>query len=141
MKNRIIEKNIQILRESGYSYGQITKILKVPKSTVALYCREYEANRDERKMSSQITLADKDKLHVCSECGELFVAKTKRAQEYCSGRCRVAAWRRKQKKAGGGPVSAAVSYEVLDFLGKTSDRYRGENSNQPLIIGVRKVET
>ena len=136
MKN-LDKKNIRILREAGYSYGQITKILNIPKSSVALYCRSYDATQDEDIQDSQITLADKDKLHVCSECGELFVAKTKRAQEYCSGRCRVAAWRRKREEAGIG----YFPYEPLDFLGKESDEYRGENSNQPLMIGMRKVNT
>ena len=124
--------NIRIMREAGCSYNQIARLLKMPKSTVATHCQKYGIKPNNHQSANNTGTTPL--FHLCEECGELFIAKTKRAQKYCSGKCRVAAWRRKQEEA-------SVSNEILDFLGETSDRYRGENSNQPLIIGVRKVVT
>ena len=134
-------ENIIILREEGYSYGQISQILNTPKSTVSSYCLDHNIKPIKENK-------EKRRFLVCKECGGLFEPKTKRAQEFCSNKCRGTYWRREKayEKALEEEFKEHLQQEKrlqelknsLDFLPEESDRLYGGTS--PLIICCKKEE-
>ncbi len=90
------KEQISIMRSSGCSYNQIASLLQLPKSTVASYCQKNNLIPQDNTNGDS-----SDHNHyflLCKECGELFMPKTNRAQEFCSSKCRVAYWRKEKAK-------------------------------------------
>lgn len=104
------------MRKHGCSYNQIAKLLRLPKSTVASFCQAKQLVPEDDSKPSYL---------LCKECGELFIPKTRRAQEYCSNKCRTAAWRKRKATT----VILYGSPEGLDFLAKES--VNGARRNKP----------
>ena len=130
------KEQIKTLRIHNYSYGEIASLLNLPKSTIASFCQKERTKLEtipaDNAASSctKPATSTKPDYHICKECGELFIAKTKRYQEFCSSKCRVAFWRKKQ--------SIEEFKKALDFLDQTSDRWcMGDSS---LIVGICRLE-
>lgn len=136
------KEQIRTMRLRGCSYDQISKLLRLPKSTVSTYCHTKKIYPEDE------TRPD---FRLCKECGELFIAKTRRDHWFCSSGCRLKSWRRQKAMA---EVEEALiqeiseldrpyestgsddSREVLDFFGKESDEWYMKN---PPLIGRRKL--
>lgn len=88
------KKHIKTLRSLGCSFGQIAEVLTISENTIRSYCR-----RNDIQVKPDIDHVDHTKIHyrVCPECHKLFVAKSKRKNQFCSASCRAKAWRKKQK--------------------------------------------
>ena len=137
------KEQIITMRSHSCSYNQIAKLLKIPKTTIASFCQT--------RTIIPIDGTRPDYL-LCKECGELFIPKTKRSQDFCSSRCRVAHWRKEKvtketkealrleiEELADTPQDTSVhdSPEVLDFLPEKSDEWCIERV--PLAIGRRKL--
>jgi hypothetical protein len=59
-------------------------------------CRELVTAAEERK-ERRVRVAGRQPL-ICERCSELFVA-SRISQRFCSTRCRMAAWRERQRNA------------------------------------------
>lgn len=136
------KEQIKTMRLRGCSYNQISKLLKLPKSTVSTYCQTKKIYPEDD------TRPD---FRLCKECGELFIAKTKRDHWFCSSGCRLKSWRRQkamtrvEEELARDLIELDRSYEstdsddsleVLDFSGEESDEWYMKN---PLLIGRRKL--
>lgn len=137
------KEQIVTMRSHSCSYNQIAKLLKIKKSTIASFCQT----------NTIIPIdATKPGYLLCKECGGLFIPKTKRLQEFCSSRCRVAHWRKENltKKAREAlekeleefvdiPDETLIhdSPKTLDFLEEESDEWYEKRT--PLVVGRRKL--
>lgn len=137
------KEQIITMRSHNCSYNQIAKLLKIPKSTIASFCQTHT-----------ITVVDdaRPDYLLCKECSGLFIPKTKRVQEFCSNRCRLAHWRKENitketREALKRELAELVSMpdqtshydspKTLDFLDGESDEWC--EGKIPLAIGRRKL--
>lgn len=136
------KEQIKTMRLRGCSYDQISKLLRLPKSTVSTYCQTKKIYPEDDT---------RPEFRLCKECGELFIVKTRRDQRFCSNGCRLKSWRRQKAMAEveeelardlieldrlNKSTSPDDSREVLDFFGKESDEWYMKN---PPLIGRRKL--
>ena len=110
---------IELLRTSGYSYGEIAKMLTLTRSTVTNYC-----------LRQQIVPPD----HVlkiyslCPNCRNLFSpeGRQRNNQRFCSEQCRKDYWRKERHSKEVLEVEAEhhlTLQKELDFLPEKSDEW------------------
>lgn len=117
------EKNqIRILRSRGYSYGKISKILGIKRSTISDYCYRYKIEPTDTKTDS----TSSTEYRCCPYCHQLFLATTQKNQQFCSSQCRINYWKRENEEFK--QLEQEGSYlmtlqKELDFLGEQSDEW------------------
>ena len=81
-------KQVQTLRESGYSYSEIATVLGVPKNSIKSYC-----NRFGIRLGSGAPPDDVDGALRCRQCGLVIEKKRSAAiKRFCSSECRMRWW-------------------------------------------------
>ena len=81
-------KQVQELREAGYSYSRIAVVLGVPKNSVKSYC-----SRLGIRPGSRDQFADEDGALRCRQCGcEIDREHSSDAKRFCSSECRMRWW-------------------------------------------------
>lgn len=93
MNSEEIEK-LRIYRRQGYSYGEISKILNISKSTVASHCRREEIKPTVCKKESKTSSFQKDDNVFCKYCGnKLIQLQRGQSRKFCSTACRRSWWK------------------------------------------------
>ena len=81
-------KQVQELREAGYSYSRIAVVLGVPKNSVKSYCSRFSI-----RPGSRAQLADEDGALRCTQCGHVITSERSSAlRRFCSKECRMRWW-------------------------------------------------
>ena len=81
-------KQVQSLREAGYSYSRIATVLGVPKNSVKSYC-----NRFRIRPGARDQFADEDGGLRCRQCGLVIESERSSAiRRFCSNECRMRWW-------------------------------------------------
>ena len=75
---------IELLRTSGYSYGEIARMLNKQKSTVSNYCLRNHIESPGQKLKNY---------RLCPVCKNLFIAERRQDKSFCSNTCRSKYWR------------------------------------------------
>ena len=81
-------KQVQELREAGYSYSRIAVVLGVPKNSVKSYCSRFGI-----RPGSRDQFADEDGALRCRQCGcEIDREHSSDTKRFCSSECRMRWW-------------------------------------------------
>ena len=81
-------KQVQSLREAGYSYSRIAIVLGVPKNSVKSYC-----NRFGIRLGAGALPVDADGAVCCRQCGLVIERECSSAiRRFCSNECRMRWW-------------------------------------------------
>ena len=125
---------IELLRTSGYSYGQIAELLNLPKSSVSNYCLNNKIKKPDPPGIRPL-------YRCCLRCRKLFVLTSRHQRQFCSDKCRAEYW--KKEKATEKAVKEAEEKhmtlkEVLDFLPEERDELDGDGA---LLIGYYSQTT
>lgn len=87
--SKLEQEQIRILRESGYSYKEIARILHKQKSTVSNYCLRNHIESPGTKLKNY---------KLCPVCNQLFIADKRKDKGFCSDTCRIKYWRETRKE-------------------------------------------
>lgn len=112
-------KQVQSLRESGYSYARIATVLGVPKNSVKSYC-----NRFGIRLGSGDQSIDADDITRCKQCG-LAIERGHRSatKRFCSSECRMRWWNAHRDHA----ASKVARITVCANCKKAFRSYAGEH--------------
>lgn len=82
-KSKIIE-----LRKKGYGFGQISKELNIPRSSVSTFCQR-----------NNINIGNLDRFVSCKNCERVInLENKKKPRIFCSDECRVCWWNTHQNR-------------------------------------------
>lgn len=112
-------KQVQALRDAGYSYSEIATILGVPKNSVKSYCSRFSI-----RPGSRDQLADEDGALRCRKCG-LAIERGYRfaTKRFCSPDCRMRWWNAHRDHA----KSKTMQMMVCNNCNKAFRCYAGEH--------------
>ena len=112
-------KQVQTLRESGYSYSEIATVLGVPKNSIKSYC-----NRFGIRLGSGAPPDDVDSALRCRQCGLVIEKKRSAAiKRFCSSECRMRWWNAHRDRA----TSKVAQPTACANCGKAFRSYVSEN--------------
>ena len=78
------KERLKLLREKGYSYSKISKILSISENTIKSFCRRNKLNIVREKIVSE----------KCKQCGNDYENNHKGPnKKFCSDRCRREWWK------------------------------------------------
>ena len=112
-------KQVQSLREAGYSYSRIATVLGVPKNSVKSYC-----NRFRIRPGARDQFADEDGGLRCRQCGLVIERECSSAiRRFCSNECRMRWWNAHRDRAN----SKVAQPTACANCGKAFRSYVSEN--------------
>ena len=128
---------IELLRTSGYSYGEIAKMLTLTRSTVSNYCLRNDISAPDKDIAQALSYG----YRLCPNCKRLFEVQNQKSKQFCSDICRVKYWQREEKEQQA-TLMESQNHETLlkelDFLAVKSDEWDG---SEELILCCRKEPT
>ena len=127
---------VELLRTSGYTYGEIANILQLARSTVSNHCIRHS-------IEPAGSIAERKEYKLCPNCKELFIPsrRQKGYQQFCSGNCRGKYWYKKKCEKQAREATATTLQNGLDFLGKKSDEWDGDKASGPKSHSLATNET
>lgn len=88
-------KQVQSLREAGYSYSRIAAVLGVPKNSVKSYCNRFGIHLGPRDPDSSV-----DGILHCKQCGLVIESGYQSTgRKFCSTECRMRWWNAHRDRA------------------------------------------
>ena len=111
-------KQVQSLREAGYSYSKIATVLGVPKNSVKSYC-----NRFDIRLGSGELVTSTDGAARCKQCGNVIENERQpRTKRFCSSECRMRWWNAHRDHV----TSMTMQKVICANCSKTFRNYAGE---------------
>ena len=128
---------IRFLREKGYTYGKIAKILCLKRSTISSYClRHHIRTANVEGLNKEANT----EYRSCLRCNQLFLAQATSKQQFCSTDCRRRYWKNAEIEANAleeEGLQIKTLRKELDLFAEESDELVGEEA----IHLCRKEET